>query len=107
MIIFFVIGITLFLLSQREMLGVMDLAEESYLQSSSVVLKNKINEEYYSVGYEIITQKISLDTVPIVVEGVTIEKIDDLLTIKIEEEYLKKVVLDENGQLKYIEYKEK
>lgn len=107
MIIFFILGITLFLFSQEKTVELVDLAETSYLQSNSIIVKNEEMKDYYILGDEIITQKISFDKIPIVVEGVKIERIDDLSTIKTEEKYTKNVILDEIGQLKYIEYREK
>jgi len=107
MTIFFIIGVTLFLFSQREISELIDLAEDSYLQSSSVVLKDKDTEENYSLGHEIITQKMSFRQLPIVVEGVTIETKDDLLSVNARKMYYKNTVFDAVGQLEYIEYKEK
>lgn len=107
MTIFFIIGISLFLLSQREISELIDLAEDSYLQSSSVVLETKGMEENYSLGHEIITQKLSFRTLRIVVEGVVIETKEDLLIVKAEKKYSKNQVFNSEGQLEYIEYKEK
>lgn len=106
MTIFFIVGVTLFLFSQREIVGLIDLAEDTYLQFGGVGLMNEAIEKKYSFGHEIIAQKMSFKRFPIVVEGVTIETKDDLLVIDIEKKYLKNVILDEFGQFEYIEYKE-
>lgn len=105
-IIFFVLGISLFLLSQRSIIELIDLGEKSYLQSNSVRLNDEVIESSNSLGYEIIVQKMSFYELPIVIDGEIIETKDDLLLIKTEEKYLKNIVLDESGQLMYIEYKE-
>jgi hypothetical protein len=106
-IIFFVLGITLFLLSQRSIIELIDLGEKSYLQSNSVRLNDEVIESSNSFGYEIIVQKMSYNELSIVVDGETIESKNDLLLIETEENYLKNIVLDESGQLMYIEYKRK
>lgn len=106
MIIFFIIGLTLFLFSQREIRGLIDLAEYSYLQSGSVILKNQVIEGNYNLGHEIITQKMSFNGLPIVVEGVKIKTKEDLLSVKPEKKYSKNLVFDVEGQLESIEYEE-
>ena len=104
---FFIIGITLFLISQEKTGELIDLAQASYLQSDSIAVQDQEKEDYYVLGDEIIAQKISFNGVPIVVEGVTIEKIEDLLIIEMEEKYTKRLILNETGQLNYVEYRKK
>jgi hypothetical protein len=106
MIIFFVLGISLFLFSQREIITLIDLGEERYLQRNNVIVNKMSDEEYYHLGYEIVAQKMSFNQLPIIVEGVRLENMEDLLMIKTEGRYLKETVLDGNGNLIYIKYEE-
>lgn len=107
MIIFFIIGITLFFISENEITVLMKLAERSYLNSHSIHISGETSGNKEILGSEIITQKISFNEIAIVVEGEEIKKMDDLLTIQTEGKYLREVIFDKKGAIIFINYREK
>jgi len=106
MILFFIGAMTLFLLSQGKITELIDLGESSYLNSHVLSARKKETEAYYVLGYEIISQKISFETMNIIVEGIRIKTKNDLLTIKQDKKYSRVIEFDDEGQVQKLLYEE-